>query len=92
MKKPSFKVETVLVCFNDIRSYIRNIDIKDFALIKICLISFGVLIGSLLCKNKKAVTVAALICFIISYIPLMKSFGLYLKLKADAVRQSGKEI
>jgi|GEM_PF-3912831 hypothetical protein len=91
MEKPSFEVKTAVLNFKDIRSYIRSLNVSDFALIKICLISFGILIGALVGKNKKSVVFAALFGFLISYIPIMKNFGLYMKLKSDVLKPQGKD-
>jgi hypothetical protein len=91
MKKPSFEVKTAVLNLKDIMSYIRSLNVSDFALIKICLVSFGILIGTLLCKNKKSVAVAALLGFIISYIPIMKNFGLYMKIKSDVLKPQDQD-
>jgi hypothetical protein len=44
MEKPSFEVKTAVLNFKDIRRYIRSLNVSDLSLIKICLISFGILI------------------------------------------------
>lgn len=91
MEKSSFNAETTILNFKDITSYIRSLSISNFALIKICLISFGILIGALLSKNKKMIIFVALFGFLISYIPIMKNFGLYIKLKSDVLKPQGKD-
>ena len=57
--------------------YLKKLDITDMALIKFCLIAFGVLFGlSIPAKNKKPAAVIASITFILTAFPvLMKFFG-----------------
>lgn len=45
---------------------------KDFALVKLCLLALGVIIGMNAPKEyKKTITIASLLVFIATYIPLM---------------------
>lgn len=53
--------------------YAAESDWKDFALVKFCLFSMGVITGTWITpKHKKAITVLAASVFVATYIPLMK--------------------
>lgn len=55
--------------------YIERCELKDFALLKICLCSVGIMIGlSIPEKKKKCPLMAAGFIFIFSYILLMAGF------------------
>lgn len=55
--------------------YIKEIDRKDIALLKLCLCAIGVLIGiSIAPKHKKTVMAVAAVVFGFTYVPLMKKF------------------
>lgn len=55
--------------------YIAESDWKTIAVLKFCLISLGMLIGMLIKKEyKKAVMLAALCVFALTYVPLMMKF------------------
>ncbi|MBN7774278.1 hypothetical protein [Clostridium aminobutyricum] len=55
--------------------YIKKLTWKDFALIKLCLCSMGILIGLAIPKKaSKPVAVTAGATFIATYIPLMMKF------------------
>ncbi len=65
--------------------YVKGMTLFDFILAKLCLVSFGVAIGASLKGWKKNVlAVMAVICFIITYIPLLvKLILLFVKEKND---------
>ena len=61
--------------FNKSNNYLKECDWKDMALLKFCLFSIGVLVGThISCKNKKVANIISGIVFIITYIPQMKKF------------------
>ncbi|MEY8353547.1 permease of phosphate ABC transporter [Lachnospiraceae bacterium 54-53] len=56
-------------------AYVRKCDVKDFALLKICLCAVGIMIGlSIPEKKKKLPLAAAGVVFVFSYILLMAGF------------------
>ena len=62
--------------FNSADAYLRQSDWKDFALIKYCLFSMGVIAGiSLPPKAKKPAVITAAVVFVATYIPLMVKYG-----------------
>ena len=61
--------------FTKANSYLEQCNWKDMALLKFCLFSMGVLVGTHISfKNKKVANIIAGIVFIITYIPQMKKF------------------
>ncbi|MCI8598293.1 MAG: permease of phosphate ABC transporter [Lachnospiraceae bacterium] len=62
-----------LFCYAD--KYLQKSNWKDMAMLKFCLFSIGILIGMRIPeKGKKKVGIAALLVFLITYIPLMAKF------------------
>ncbi len=56
-------------------AYIKRCELKDFALLKICLCAIGIIIGlSIPEKKKKCPLIAAGFVFVFSYILLMAGF------------------
>lgn len=61
--------------FDKANKYLETCSWKDMALLKFCLFSLGILVGTnISCKKKKAANVIAAIVFLTTYIPLMKKF------------------
>ena len=61
--------------FEYANGYIKSIDWRDMALLKICLCAAGILIGLSIPKNKKKFSfAAACVIFTVSYITLMAKF------------------
>ncbi|MEG2176490.1 MAG: permease of phosphate ABC transporter [Oscillibacter sp.] len=61
--------------FESANRYIQSCSWRDFALLKFCLASMGVLIGlSLPAKGKKPAAWVAAAVFAATYIPLMRKF------------------
>lgn len=55
--------------------YLQNSDWKDIAVLKLCLLSLGLLAGMQLPeKHRKTARVAAVVIFVATYIPLMTEF------------------
>ncbi len=55
--------------------YLQNSDWKDIAVLKLCLLSLGLLAGMQLPeKHRKTARVAAVVLFVATYIPLMAKF------------------
>lgn len=55
--------------------YLQNTDWKDIAVLKLCLLSLGLLAGMQLPeKHRKTARVAAVVIFVATYIPLMTKF------------------
>ena len=55
--------------------YLQNSDWKDIAVLKLCLLSLGLLAGMQLPeKHRKTARVAAVVLFVATYIPLMTKF------------------
>ena len=55
--------------------YLQNSDWKDIAVLKLCLLSLGLLAGMQLPeKHRKTARVAAGVIFVATYIPLMTKF------------------
>ena len=55
--------------------YLQNSDWKDIAVLKLCLLSLGLLAGMQLpAKHRKTARVAAVVIFVATYIPLMTKF------------------
>ncbi|MCI9529327.1 MAG: permease of phosphate ABC transporter [Angelakisella sp.] len=55
--------------------YLQNSDWKDIAVLKLCLLSLGLLAGMQLPeKHRKTARVAAVVIFVATYIPLMTKF------------------
>ena len=75
-------MEKILRLAND---YIREMDWKDITLVKFCLLSLGIALGTLVApKNKKTVFFIALVVFLASYIPCMiKLVQFYLENNED---------
>ena len=75
-------MEKILRLAND---YIREMDWKDMSLLKLCLLSLGIALGTLVApKNKKTVFFIALVVFLASYIPCMiKLVQFYLENNED---------
>lgn len=65
--------------------YAKESDWKDFALVKICLCSMGILIGGQIsAKYRKRVTEVAAVLFLFTYIPLMiKLFRILMRRKKE---------
>lgn len=65
--------------------YARKSRWQDFALVKFCLFSMGILAGmQIQSRHKKAVGIAAGIVFLATYIPLMaKVFGIVKDMARD---------
>ena len=56
-------------------AYIKECDWKDMALIKICLFSLGVFIGTLLpTRRKKCILIISSLVYVARYIPIMTKF------------------
>ena len=56
--------------------YLQNSDWKDIAVLKLCLLSLGLLAGMQLPeKHRKTARVAAVVIFVATYIPLMVKYG-----------------
>ena len=72
--KGGFSLKKLLSYTNE---YLKKLDITDLALIKLCLIAFGVLVGiSIPVKNKKWVGLIAIPVFLFTALPvLIKFFG-----------------
>lgn len=52
--------------------YAKESTWKDFALVKLCLFSIGLAVGTLVAENhKKAVITIAIVLFAATYVPLM---------------------
>lgn len=64
-------------------AYAKRSDWMDFALVKFCLCSIGLFIGSCLpVKRRKEARIAAVAVFITTYIPLMmKMYETYVDMK-----------
>lgn len=61
--------------FDSADRYLHQATWKDLTVIKFCLFSMGLFIGSFAAgRHKKAVRISALTVFIITYIPLMAKF------------------
>jgi len=61
--------------FNSADAYLQQSDWRDFALIKFCLFSMGVIAGILLpSKAKKPAIATAAVVFVATYIPLMVKY------------------
>ncbi len=70
---------------NFFNQYAGTRSISDFALIKLCLFSFGLFFGTLIVEpRKKPLRAASLIVFLSTYIPLMAGF---LQSASDAERE-----
>ena len=55
--------------------YIKECDWKDMALIKICLFSLDILVGTLLPRRKKkCILITSSLIYVASYIPIMIKF------------------
>ena len=55
--------------------YLQNSDWKDIAVLKLCLLSLGLLAGMQLPeKHRNTARVAAVVIFVATYIPLMTKF------------------
>lgn len=55
--------------------YCKKSDWKTFALLKLCLLALGIIVGMQVPKNKKkAVLGVGIAAFAVSYIPLMAKF------------------
>ncbi len=65
--------------------YAKESDWKDFALVKICLCSMGILIGGQIsAKYRKRVAEVAAVLFLVTYIPLMvKLLGIVMRRKKE---------
>lgn len=61
--------------FKKANRYLKTCDWKDMTLLKFCLFSIGILVGtSIPSKKKKPVNIIAVIVFLATYIPLMSKF------------------
>ena len=74
--------------FNSADEYLRQSDWRDFALVKICLFSMGVVAGILMPpKVTKPAVLTAAAAFIATYIPLMVKYG---KIVAGMLKSAGQ--
>lgn len=65
-------VEIMKELFQYANDYLKTIDSKDMILIKLCLISLGIIIGiNIPKKHRKYVLVIVVFIFIITYIPIL---------------------
>ena len=79
--------EAVKKYLDNAKEYIQSMDVSDMTLIKLCLLALGILIGASVSeKHKKAVVIAAVLIFSITYIPVMVKFlsGMAEKKELDA--------
>lgn len=61
--------------FSSADEFIRKSDWKDLAVLKFCLLSLGLLAGTRIAeRRKKGVGIAALVVFVLTYIPLMVKY------------------
>lgn len=61
--------------FDKANKYLETCDWKDMALLKFCLFSMGIIVGTNISReNKKTANVIAALVFLITYIPLMGKF------------------
>lgn len=61
--------------FETADAYVKSSNWKDLALIKFCLFSIGLMVGTRVGrKNKRPVFLAALAVFVATYIPLMVKY------------------
>jgi len=68
--------------------YVKECDWKDMALIKTCLCSLGIIIGTLIPKQKKKpVLIVAIIIYIATYIPIMYKFVRSIMTSKDKIFQ-----
>lgn len=66
--------------------YIKQMDVTDVSILKICLITLGAVIGLSLPKQKKSALYAVLIpIFFITYVLAMIKFLTYLKERREAL-------
>jgi TRAP-type C4-dicarboxylate transport system permease large subunit len=57
------------------KRYMRTMDLSDMALLKLCLISSGILFGLMIpTEAKKRSALAAGFVFVVTYLPLMHKF------------------
>lgn len=64
--------------------YVQQSDWKDFALVKFCLFSMGILAGMYIPKKKKEyVQIVSITVFLATYIPLMAKFFKIVKDNTD---------
>lgn len=67
--------EQVKRIINTANVYVQESDWKDFALVKLCLCSVGLMIGAALPKKaKKPVIFGAMAVFVATYVPLITKF------------------
>lgn len=56
-------------------AYLKDMDIYDISLLKICLLALGMMIGiALPIRDKRSWVLALVVVFLASYIPLMVDF------------------
>ena len=56
-------------------AYIRTMDWKQMALVKLCLCAMGIILGlSVSRRARKPVLIGALLVFLATYVPLMRRF------------------
>ncbi len=68
--------------------YVKECDWKDMALIKTCLCSLGIIIGTLIPKQKKKpVLIVAIVIYIATYIPIMYKFVRSIMASKDKIFQ-----
>ena len=61
--------------FDKANRYLEICDWKDMALLKFCLFSMGIIVGTHVSReNKKATNILAALVFSITYVPLMGKF------------------
>ena len=61
--------------FASANEFVRESDWKDFAVLKFCLLSLGLLAGMQIAERcKKGVRIAASVVFTLTYIPLMVKY------------------
>lgn len=76
--------------FDSADTYLQHSDWRDFALIKFCLFSMGIIAGVLLpSKAKKPAFATAAVVFVATYIPLMVKYG---KIVVGLLKNSEQEI
>lgn len=66
--------------FDSADAFIRRCRWHDIALLKLCLCAMGIIIGLFIpSKKRKPVFIAAMIVFLITYVPLMVKYCMALK-------------
>lgn len=87
----AFEATAAVINKDSYKRYINSLKPLNILNIALCLLSAGVFTGSLICGNKKALTITSLLAMLGTYIPVIYNFTKFMSELPLGGSQSGKE-